>query len=223
MQYDYLIQLKRPLHWVRAFRPGLAVASLTLAACLGCLITQAQILVNGSFESPVVAVLEAMAPDGWEVDPNHYGHTGYIIHGDYGSIWPSPHTGAQYFDVGNGSTYSLSQTFNIATAGAYQLNWVATAAVGVASCQYEVTIKNGPTTVASGSYDDGTGAVWSPRSLPMSLGTGAYTLAFTWVNGGGDLLVDTVSLAAVPEPSSCLLVSALGLGVLAVSRRIRRR
>jgi len=202
------------------------VAGLLLAAWFCALGAQAQIIVNGGFESPAIPAdtLLPAAPDGWSVDPHGYTHTGYIMNGKYGDIWPWPQSGQQYFDVGNGSTYVLSQTFSVTAPGSYQLDWFATAATSVDFLQYFVTIKDAAeTTVASGSYDDATRTAWRARSLGMTLGAGAYTLSFMPGDVGGDLLVDTVALTLVPEPGAWALLAALGLAGFTVGRRFCRR
>lgn len=207
-------------------RAALITAPLLLVGLICALSAQAQIILNGSFEIPAIApnTLDALAPEGWSVDPHGYTHTGYIMNGRPADIWPWPQSGQQYFDVGNASTFVLSQTFSITTPGSYQLNWHATAATSVDFLQYFVTIKDAAeTTVAAGSYDDATRTVWRARSLGMTLGAGSYTLSFQPGEVGGDLLVDTVALTAVPEPGAWAALAALGLAGFTAWRRFGQR
>ncbi len=83
-------------------------------------------LLNGSFEEPAVPLntYEPVTPTSWTWDgPSGVVFNGTVFNPVEGSNWPSPMDGQQFVDIGNTSILSLSQTFIVTLAGAYQFTW----------------------------------------------------------------------------------------------------
>ncbi len=171
----------------------------------------ASILQNGSFESPTVSpgFTFGAIPSGWGGTPGGLFNTGL-------SGWPNPEDGQQYLDLGNwAGHFTLSQTFTIGAAGAYQVSWYdSTAIVPPANSPYEVSVDG-----VSGNFDATHFSLdWALKSLPVNLTVGIHTLTFAaqGVFGGYDTLLDNVNIALVPEPAptfAAFALAALG-GVL---------
>jgi hypothetical protein len=179
-------------------RSRIGLLGLLLASILGSSTTRAQIIKNGSFESPEVArnsYETGLAPSGW----SYAGPAGAVVNGDPGAVWPLPIHGSQFVDIGNSSVYQLKQLFSIEKTGDYVLSWFDAAITP--SARYTVAVLNSSAQqVASTSYDayhSGTPRpVWQQRSLSMRLAAGQFTLAFTGGDNSSasDQLIDNVAL-----------------------------
>ena len=166
-------------------------------------------LVNGSFESPVIAdnSFQRLIPTGWTGGP---GSIGFIFRGINPFPWPAPAAGSQFFDMGNASP-PISQAFTVAEPLRFSLTWSDAAARGSVTSPYRVRIydQNG-LVLEEESFDAGNNGVWTARSMLFRLEPGVYRLEFqpTGVFGGFDTLLDNISLVnnAVPiffrEPRS---------------------
>ena len=204
------------------------LGALLAVACAGG--AQAQTLVNGSFESPVIG-------DGTYAPTPAPGWTGgsLIMNPDLagkffngGDTWPQADTGAQYIDIGNRPASALSQTVVFASPGSYAFGWSDHTALGLTGLNqtspYKMEVLNVQSqVVAFGDYNAWHGnGQWGKNSLVASLASGSYTLRFTSTDrpGTADVLIDSVSISAVPEPgSSALLLLGLGAGGLLRHRR----
>jgi hypothetical protein len=158
---------------------------------------KANLIANGSFESPVIPAnsFEVLTspPTSWSLS----GFNGFMFNGNYPG-WPLPEDGNQYIDMGGeGYSYNLYQTFTVTTSGQYQLTWYDNAALGDGH-SYEVSITdNAGNVVAQTGVITNTGnAVWHSQILSVALSPGLYTLNFA--SGPGlDTLIDNVSLVSV--------------------------
>jgi hypothetical protein len=96
---------------VRAFRFPFLIASLALALLtLGSGRANAQILLNGSFESPVISGFVYGAGTPWTSEENIR-----LINNNWGFFGTTPY-GSQYIDIG-GTNGSISQVINGFVAG----------------------------------------------------------------------------------------------------------
>ncbi len=199
-------------------------------AAAGAVVTNcaaASILLNGSFESPTVPVnsYQFVTPNSWVGGSSTVALFNGSVEISPGSYWPSPENGQQYVDIGDVSTYSLSQGFTLTGGGAYQLAWYDNAydtGTGTTS-PYSVTISNNSFQVVAAENLNAAPAAWQGRALLLNLGPGTYTLTFTalGIPYGYDTLLDNVTLTPVPTPPAMLLL-ATGIAGL-VSTRIRGR
>jgi len=155
------------------------------------------LILNGSFEEPPLA-----AGTAWQVAPTSWVRSGslaYIIHGDYSTLYPLAQEGDQYAGLGNSS--SLSQTFEVGTAGTYMLTWFDSSEYNGPnnSSPYSVAvIDSAGAAVSSANFDANAGSLraWVKRSIPLTLTSGKYTLRFEGhvaVSGEGSL-IDNVSI-----------------------------
>ena len=141
----------------------------------------ANLLLNGSFESPVVPANTYIkaTPTSWQGSNNPN-----MANGNIGSIWPLAEDGQQYVILGvygNGAASAISQAFTITNAGVYQLAWFDSAAhEGVTTAPYSLTVSNGvaPAILNTNldAYHVATG--WMSNSVQLTLTAGSYTLQF---------------------------------------------
>ena len=140
--------------------------------------------------------------------------------------WGNP-SGLANFDAATQGGYvagvqadgTLSQALNL-TEGEYTLTWV-TANRGNANQNYLVQF--GGTTIDSVTTTQGAG--WTTESVTFTTLTGGTGLSFVGksvYNAGNDdatSFIDNVSVTAVPEPTSLLMMAVATLGLLAWRRR----
>lgn len=196
-------------------------------ACLGLVSTSsdqasANTILNGSFESPVVAAnsFQQATPASW----TWANSVGLIFNGNAGSPWPLAQDGQQFVDIGNtslGGSYTLSQQFTIAASGNYELQWYDNAAIaGPLTSPYQVSVLDGSQqTVVNAGLDAFHGGQWQLQTLSMSLNPGNYSLTFTAGGAALDTLLDNVTLAPVPEPTSLVMLAVGSVGLLILIRR----
>ena len=179
----------------------------------------AQILLNGSFESPAYPpnTYQFFAtPSPWTWDFR----VGHIVNGNGGGgptfPLPLPQDGQQYLLLGDTDQWSISQNIAVPDAGYYRLSWYDNAytCCGPHSSLYIVRVYDGShQTVASLSLDASHGGVWANNALDLNLAAGSYSVQFQAQGTiGGDFLLDNVALTPVPEPASIGLM-ALAAGV----------
>jgi hypothetical protein len=195
-------------------------------------------LMNGSFESPVLAsntfcINGSTCPtiDGW---------TGgfYVINGSPGPITPMTPLpdGVQFAMIQ--ATGTLDQTVNIGVADSYQLSWAdAGRAVYIGASgneSYDVLFDGN----LLGSFSTTSNSAWTTHSVTFSSGTGNFTLEIAGKTpfsvGDNSVLLDNFVLAPfeaehmpdmsqVPEPRA-LSVMVMGLFLLGGwLRRTRNR
>lgn len=191
---------------------GLTLGQPALAA-------SANILDNGSFESPALAdgVAASVTPTAWQ----WVGSPGFVINPASGSI--PAFDGAQFADLGNTSAFSLRQDFSIAVGGSYDLTWHDNAAASFQEAPYTVVVSGAS---AGTRYDanEGIDGTWNARALRLDLEPGIHSIVFSPADIPGplpaqDRFIDQVSLvASVPLPAAVWLFGA-ALGGLGLVRR----
>lgn len=208
----------------------LHIAALT-ALSLACN-AQAAVIVNGSFEDPVInpGSFEiynegSTVITGWTVVGLNTG----LISGSYveGLIQFQAQDGVQWVDLtGPGSLSSTGITQTLATdiGQAYELSfYVGSVSDGVAYFPSTVDLQ-----INGGARVSYTNPAAPTTSLDWKLFTAGFTAnsattSITFLNGNtiynNISALDNVSIAAVPEPSSSLLVIAGGVVGMSFSRR----
>jgi len=169
---------------------------ITVVTCavIGISAQAQNLLVNGSFESPVIGQnsLSGTPPTGWV-----FGNSCVLFNGSFSSF-PLPANGNQYVDFGINSGFSVSRTFTVTNSGDYALTWVDNAhnQFGPAT-PYAVQILSTPgnssvfSVTLTPSLD-----VWVSRSNSVTLVAGQYIISFTPTQSGADRLLDNVALVA---------------------------
>jgi hypothetical protein len=185
--------------------------------------SHANFISNGSFEDVPIAAdsVSGSAPAGW--------NGGFLLFNGNIAGWPGPLDGNQFESIGWGVGLELSQTFNLALAGDYQLSWYDNAAIGY---QYGLDVLIDGTSLKSYLELD-TAAAWSSRQETITLAAGNHTLSFIGdASASADVLIDDVRLisksvtSTIPDTGStfCLMGGVLaGLGWLSRNQRQRVR
>jgi hypothetical protein len=167
-------------------------------ALVGSSVEAQNLILNGGFESPVIASnsIQIIAPTSWTA-----GSFGAIVNGNGSNpALPSPLAGQQYAAVATSQT--LSQMFMVAVGAEYRLQWFDGAPHeigGPTSVPYTVEVLSDTSqVVASATLDALHPEDWIERSLDMILGPGNYMLRFSatgaGVPGGFSPLFDSVTL-----------------------------
>src|ERR1039458_2777795 len=86
------------------------ITSIAVLALVGFSAHAQNLIVNGSFESPVFDNNKTQKPFAWFSGTTNY--PGFVFNGNP-PFWPLPEDGQQYGDVGNRPPYQLSQNFTI--------------------------------------------------------------------------------------------------------------
>jgi hypothetical protein len=182
---------------------GAHAAALVLSLCSGSVLAQANIVVNGSFESGLAS---------WS--PSNFLLQGF----DYG-IDSAAHSGSSAFYGGAIEGLGLlSQSLATTAGNTYNVDfWLASD--GFLPNQFRVVI-NGQTIL---SRDDILLQPYAAYHTTFVANSAVSQLQFGFRNDSGLLHLDDVSVAVVPEPEISLMM-AIGLGALAFARRrVRRR
>jgi hypothetical protein len=200
-------------------RPILIVA----LALVGSSVNAQNLILIGGFESPTIPSSSQLAvvPTSWTGGAN----TTIVNGNDPGR--PLPLAGQQYVAVATSQT--LSQLFTVASAGGYTLQWFDSAShEATSSVPYTVNLLSSTSqVVAAANLDAFHVQDWFGRSLNVNLSPGNYTLSFTATGAGGpggfSPGIDSVSVTAVPEPTTCSLVFAAGLFISGYRTRCLRK
>lgn len=200
----------------------LGLAFITVSA-------QAQILVNGSFESPSLTFTQdfggAFSFSGWSgVAPTNGGSAGIVVGAASGL---TPAAGGQHFNLNGGNPSDrgyLEQSFATIPGASYQVDFSVGRAGGGQALSVDAVVSYLSVPLAAGSFSPPASVGYAPRSLAFTAGGGSATLRFTDASGGNsisDLYLDgvSVSLVAVPEPAAW----AAGAGAVALGVAWRRR
>ena len=186
--------MKRP--WAGAQAAGI----LTLTLCAGPALAQANIVVNGGFESGLASWTTAS----------------FFAQGfDYG-IDSTAHSGTSAFFGGAiGELGFLRQTVATQAGVRYDVDfWLASD--GFLPNQFQVAVNGVPLL----NLDDIVVQPYSAGHASFVATSGSSALQFGFRNDSGLLHLDDVRVAAIPEPAINLLMAA-GLGALALLRRRR--
>ena len=181
---------------------GAQAAALALSLCSGSVLAQANIVVNGSFESGLAA---------WST-------SNFLLQGfDFG-IDSAAHSGSNAFFGGaiEGLGF-LSQSLATTAGNTYDIDfWLASD--GFLPNQLRVVV-NGQTLL---SRDDILLQPYAAYHTTFVANGAVSQLQFGFRNDSGVLHLDDVAVAAIPEPEISLMM-AIGLGAVAFARRRLRR
>jgi hypothetical protein len=196
--------------FANTFRYSFVLASSVLA--FGLLEAKANLVQNGSFESPAEAAdsTSSDTPDNWS--------GGYqIINGDGGGFYPSPEDGSQYVDLAPG--FSISQIFSVPTTGDYILSWFDN---GLPGLDYTINVFAGPLDPPFTS----TGGTWNEHSMSIHLPAGFASVRFSVDDTeSADIFLDNVRIesAQVPDVGNTFGLLSVAFGcVAAFGRKFRR-
>lgn len=166
------------------------------------------LLLNGSFESPVLPPNNGSitTPDLWQPATS----APSLLNGVFAPGYPAPQDGQQYIALGvegDGTPDGVSQAFTITNAGAYVLSWFDSTPLGFGmTSPYSVSVFNSAAqTVAVRNLDAYRGTLeWVSHSIQLSLSSGAYTLQFRAEPPIGHVgaAIDNVSLTRSCPPAS---------------------
>ena len=203
------------------------------------------IIMNGGFENPPIAdpccttIPGNGTVDYWNVVSGNVN----VVNGYYGSqgvdMNPAANLakeGVQYLDlIGEGGVGSISQSFDTVLGQLYTLtfsyshNLFGGSADGAPPFEANYSVGNSSGQLLRGMITHSTG---SPSNLDWKTGTGSFVgtgtseiLNFTNTSptmGNAGILLDEVSVSAVPEPATWMMMIG-GFGVAGVAMRRRRR
>lgn len=203
---------------------------LLTAALTGSISTaaNASLVVNGSFETPVIAgsCCNTVPPDelpGWTATPNVN-----VVTGSFASTNGNlAYQGTQYLDlVGQGGMGSISQNLATSAGQIYTLSFAYSRNLfnpSITSASAEVLL-NG-VLFAIVTHNSGTNANldWQIFSRNFTATGATTTLTFNNLTGGVNegILLDAISVAPVPEPATWAMMLLGFFGIGAVVRRTR--
>lgn len=206
----------------------LAAAAVAFIPAAG----SAQVVTNGGFEGPIISnsCCSTVPPDslpGWTVTGGNVN----VVNGTFNNTGtPGPnlaYEGNQYLDlVGQGGTGGISQALTLTAGQTYNLSF-AYSNNGFAP--------NESTSASASFMIDGLSGVVAhdtatPSNLDWQIFTGSFVadgsdiLSFTNQTGGPNegILLDAVSVAAVPEPATWMMM-LFGFGAIGFAMRRRSR
>jgi len=131
-------------HWIRAAGRPLVMACASIAVLAGGAHAQCEpieLIVNGDFESPVIAnnSISSGVPTPWAWTT---AQSGFLFRGQPAAIWPTAYSGSQYVDIGNAlGQYRLSQNFVVSRPALVRISWAASAAGTAGGSLYQVLVE----------------------------------------------------------------------------------
>jgi hypothetical protein len=194
----------------------------------------AQILVNGSFEQPVLSSTvnysSTFSFTGWSgASTGGAGNAGLVVGTNVGL---TPEDGNQAFAFNGNNppdgTY-IEQTFSTAIGQTYMLDfWLGrngdpSADIGPEPLEAQVAVLDASnTTISSLTAEPPSTDTWSMSTLGFTADSSTSTVIFTDISGSNpnsDLFLDNVSVSAVPEPSTFAALAGLSVLGFAAYRR----
>lgn len=195
------------------------VAAAALLAALGSAHAATNLVVNGSFEDQAQATgtfgIYSALP-GWTT----VGGTGIEVRNQ---VAGNAFAGNNYVELDSYSNSAMAQTLTTNFGSVYTLSFEYSAREGVAAASNAINVFWNNSLLGS-AVQDGIGQignVWHTYSFTVQ-GTGRDTLTFA-AGGFSDSLggsLDAVSITAVPEPSTYLMMFA---GLVAIGLSLSRR
>jgi hypothetical protein len=213
----------------------LGVAMLTLLLG-GASAVRADVIVNGSFETPYVGPGSPYDPYDYNIYPNG-GVPGWTSNNNETEIGYTPqevgypaYAGIQSLEL-NGSTFdTISQTVTGLVPGqTYQLSWAYGVRADYGPQQANI-IFGGVTVATDSTAIYGLTPGWFLNTADVTATATSEVLSFQAVDttvlggspGGGNE-IDAVSLVPVPEPTSLTMLATGALGLLGYGWRRRKR
>ena len=217
---------------------NILVAAAIGAAALGA---QAAGIANGSFESATYGGQycygNACGIADWTVSAgvNPGGWVGPVLISSTSGAWgnPSAHDAAgvslgNYVlglqntstDIAHGVSSGISSDFSVIAGQTYELKWDDAGRSGYATHSYDITAGG----VDVGTFTTLSGQAWGAHEILFTALTTA-DLSFVGLAGtpktgyDGTSFIDNVSISAVPEPSSLMMMAIASLGLVAWRRR----
>jgi hypothetical protein len=185
------------------------------------------LIVNGSFETPNEGTGYDIIANGGVPGWNDTCCTGDGIEIDYSPVIGGPaYDGSQSMEVDANTFDTVSQTVNGLTVGQqYTLFWAYGDRPGSGPQELEVYFGGSLVTTDYDLAATNSSLVWFPQSFTVTATSTSEVLSFAAVNVGGlesyGNEIDGVSLNAVPEPGTLLLVVPGLFGLLAYGWRRR--
>ena len=201
--------------------------TLVLTAVVFALLSapvSAELILNGSFESPGIAPpgdIISPAPSvitSW-ISPARFG---WYMKGEGTSGWPKAHDGDYLLDFTERGI-TIKQSFSVTaglecTASFWQLQRSTTATMAAA-----VTLDAGGYTGSLGLTTNAGDAVWTQYTFAFTPDTTTTaTLSFHGLAQSTGVFMDDVSVTAIPEPGTLALLATGLLGLLCYAWRKRR-
>ena len=202
------------------------LAVLLLSSTAGA----ANILINGSFEAPVIASFSeqpagSTAITGWTIEGTNPADGGVMLLRDGGAFGTTSSDGFQHlslqsntFGSPSGKAGIISQTIATTIGDNYSLSFDYSGLFNTGSMTITYDLGGADQTV---TFSNPGGPVWAAETFDFVATSTSTTLTIegdfiTTIQGPA---IDNVSIVFVPEPSSTAL---LGLGGLALALRRRR-
>ncbi|MXP44589.1 DUF642 domain-containing protein [Allopontixanthobacter sediminis] len=206
-------------------KPLLIAATLAATASPA---SAAELITNGSFENPEItdpccSTVPTASLPGWTIGSGNVN----VVNGTFASAAGNlALDGTQYLDlIGEGGVGSLSQTFGTIAGQLYLFKFAYShnifSGLPSASASYSVDGLSGIITHSTGSNAN---LDWQMFSGTFVATGSSATLNFTNLLGGANdgILLDAVSVSAVPEPSTWLLL-VFGIGAIGFAMRRQKR
>ena len=212
-----------------------AAAVLLMA---GAMPAKANLLVDGGFDNPQVAPSFGFYTNyGTNTGDSHYGGSqfdgvgGWVItSGNVDLVyqtggWPAPPASPpNYLDLTGTTAGAIAQTFATIANQWYKLEFYYSNNPNGSPNPDRATVQIGSLTDTIEHYNANSGDLqWSHYSINFQAAGSSTTLSFSQLDNccSGGILLDSVSVTAVPEPATWAMMIAgfLGVGFLAYRRR----
>ena len=194
------------------------IKNILVAAAFGvaALGAQANELANGDFESSSSATGSYCYGSNCSVAD----WTAPLLIAATSGPWGNPSAAAGAIGLGNWvagiqNNEVLISDFNVVAGQTYTLSWDDAGRAGYDTHSYDLTVGG----ASFAEYTTTAGQAWSEHSVTFTASSDT-ALTFSGVNTrDGTTFIDNVSLSAVPEPTSLLMMAVATLGLLAWRRR----